>query len=142
MFDLRKSYNFSKDKANQGVPMIVGPNPKEDYVLLRRLPNDLYRTKLSEVMLKEKKTLEILKAQDPEAHAKKDAEIYATILAETVFAGWGKGIVDGGAPVPFSTEAAKEMILKYPDFKDDCIDFASDRKNYPAEIEIEEVKKN
>ena len=141
MFDLHKSYSFSKEKANDGVNMVVGPDPKTDYVTLRRIPNDLYKTKLSAVMLANRRTLEILKAQDEAAHAIRDTEIFCEVIAETVLIGWGKGFADEGKAVPYSVEAAKNFLIKYPDFRSDIIDFASDRKNYAPEVDASEIKK-
>jgi len=140
MFDLHKSYGYSKTKAEDGVKMAVGPEA-EDYVLLRRIPNDLYKTRLSATLLANKKMLEILKAQDEKAHALRDTSIFCEVIAETVLIGWGKGVADKGKPIPYSVDAAKEMLIKYPDFRSDCLDFCGDRKNFPDEVDVEDVKK-
>jgi len=141
MFDLHKSYSFSKTKANDGVKMIVGPDAENDYVLLRRIPNDMYKTKLSAVMLANKRSLEILKSQDEAAHAIRDTEIFCEVLAETVLIGWGKGFADEGKEVPYSVDKAKEILIKYPDFRSDLIEYASERKNFPAEVDVQDIKK-
>lgn len=141
MFDLKKTYGFSKAKADAGVRMVVGADPENDYVLVRRIPNDLYRTKLSEVMLANKKMLEILKTQDVKAHAKRDNEIFCEVLAETVLVGWGPGFGVDGKVVAHSVEAAKEMLIDYPDFRGDVVEFASDRINYLPEADIADIKK-
>jgi len=141
MFDLHKSYSFSKTKANDGVKMIVGPDAENDYVLLRRIPNDMYKTKLSAVMLANKRSLEILKSQDEAAHAIRDTEIFCEVLAETVLIGWGKGFADEGKEVPYSVDKAKEILTKYPDFRSDLIEYASERKNFPAEVDVQDIKK-
>lgn len=141
MFSLEKSYGFDKSAAEAGVTMVVGPDPETDFVIVRRMPNDQYRTKLSSAMLANRKMLEILKAQDEAAHAKRDNEIFCEVIAETIIAGWGPGIIDEGEFVPFSAAAAKALLIKYPDFRSDIIDFASTKSNYPLKLDVAEIKK-
>lgn len=141
MFDLRKGYGFSRILAESGAKMVVGADPENDYVLLRKMPNDKYRTKMSSVMMANRKILEVLKVQDPEAHDKRDTELMCEVLAETVLIGWGKGFGDAGKPLTYSVEEAKRVLVEYPEFRGDCIAFASSNANYPLEIDVEEVKK-
>jgi hypothetical protein len=141
MFNLKKTYGFNKKMAEAGAKMVVGPNAETDYILIKRIPNDAYKHKLSTIMMAQRRTLEILKQQDEAAHAAKDSDIFAEVLAETVIGGWGSGIEDDGKAIPFSVEAAKELLIKYPDFRSDCVDFASDKKNYPLEPDVDQAKK-
>lgn len=142
MFNLKKAYGFNKELAESGAKMIVGPDAANDYLLIKRMPNEGYKKKLATVMMANRRTLEILKEQDEAAHAKKDTEIFSEILAETILVGWGPGIEDEGKPVAYSTATAKEMLIKYPDLRSDVVDFASDKKNYPLDVDIKQAKKN
>lgn len=141
MIDLRKSYGFSRKLAESGAKLVIGADPETDYVLLRKMPNDSYRAKMSSTMMANRKILEVLKAQDPEAHDKRDTELMCEVLAETVLIGWGKGFSDGGKPLVYSVEEAKRVLIEYPEFRGDCVGFASTNTNYPLEIDVEDVKK-
>lgn len=141
MFDLNKSYGFDPKRADVGVKMTVGPDPETDYVLLKKMPNSAYRAKMNTVMMSNRKMLEILKAQDPEAHEKRDNELLCEIMAETVLVGWGPGFTDGAEPIPYSVEAAKNLLIKYPAFKGDCLDFAANNINYQPTPDINDIKK-
>lgn len=144
MFDFSKSYAFSEELANSGVRMVVGPDEENDWVLLCRMPNLAYKNELSTVMMANRRVLELLKSQDPVAHAKRDSEIYCEVLAKTVLIDWGSGFTDAGAKLPYSVINAKSILVKYPDFRSDIIDFASDKRNYPVEgsdIDVEQIKK-
>jgi len=141
-FNLRKTYGFSKKAAEEGVRMVVGADPETDWVLIKRLPNDSYKAKLSTIMLANKKQLDILKSQDEKAHAAKDAEIFCEVLAETILVGWGSGFGEGDEPTQYSVEAAQKLLLDYPDFRSDVVDFATTKANYPLEPDTEDIKKN
>lgn len=141
MFSLQKSYAFDEKLALEGVRMVVGPDPETDYVILRKMPNSKYRAKMNQVMLANKRTLEILKSQDPEAHERKDNELLCEIMAETILIGWGPGFADGDKPIPYSPEVAKELLIKYHAFKGDCLEFAANNANYQPTPDIADIKK-
>jgi hypothetical protein len=141
MFDLKSAYGFSEKAANEGVKMLIGPDPNKDYVLIRRLPNEDYRTEITKTFQAHGKQLELLKTHDPAAHAKKDAELQCKVLAKTIVVGWGANFSEAGKILK-NTEAERERVLiAYPEFKTDCIEFATNKANYPLEMEVEEVKK-
>jgi len=140
--DLKKVYGFSKKLAEGGARMVIGPDEENDFLLVRRIPNDSYKARMSVVMMANKKQLDILKAQDEKAHAAKDAEIFCEVLADTVLIGWGAGITEGGESIPYSTEAAKNLLLSYPEFRSDIVDFATSKSNYPLEPDVDDIKKN
>jgi len=96
---------------------------------------------MSSVMMANRRTLEILKTQDPEAHEKKDNELLCEIMAETILVGWGAGIADGDKAIPYSVEAAKDMLIKYPQFKGDCLEFAANNGNYQPVPDVADIKK-
>jgi hypothetical protein len=142
MFDIRKGYGFDKVAAEAGVKMVIGPVPETDYVVVRKLPNDSYRAKLSNVMLAMKKQLDMLKAQDEAKYTERDADLYAEVLAETILVGWGEGVLESGKPMVYSVEAAKKLLLDYPDFKAEVVEFAASRSNFPLEPDVADIKKN
>lgn len=140
--DLKKVYGFSKKLAEGGARMIIGPDEENDFLLVRRIPNDSYKARMSVVMMANKKQLDILKAQDEKAHAAKDAEIFCEVLADTVLIGWGSGITMGGEVLNYSTEEAKRLLLELPELRSDIVDFATSKVNYPLEPDVEDIKKS
>ncbi len=140
MFDLHKSYSFNKETAENGAKMFVGSDP-EEYVLICRLPNKEYTVELTRVMAANGKLLEFLKAQDPVKFEEKDRELQADVLAKTVITGWGAKFGTGGKALKYSHKKCAELIKEYPDFRADCLTFATDVANYPAEVDIEHTVK-
>ena len=143
-FDLRKSYGFDKKAAEEGVKMVVGPDEEKDYVLICKLPNKKYRKALVKTLQDNSKLLEMLKTQDPDGYVEKDNELNCEVLAETIIIGWGPGFGAGGKAIKYSVATCKKLLMEYPDFKADCLEFATDNKNYPmtAELDVEDVKKS
>lgn len=140
-FSFDKQYAFDEKKAEEGAKLMVGPD-KEDYILVCRLPNKKYSAELTRVMLQNSKVLEFLKAQDNDKYSDKDRELQAQVLAKTIFVGWGKNFLDNGKAVKYSVKECTRLLLKYPDFRADGIEFASDISNYPPQLDIEDsVKK-
>jgi len=141
MFDLNKQYSFDKVAAAEGAKLMVGPD-KEDYILICRLPNNKYQAELTRVMQRNGKVLEFLKAQDNDKYAEKDKDLQANVLAKTIVIGWGGNFVDEGKKVKYSVKECARLLIKYPDFRSDCVEFAADVKNYPAQMDVEDTKKN
>jgi ribosomal protein L15 len=138
--DLNKIYDFDEKLAEEGAKMIIGPNQKEDFILVRRIPNPEYQRELDKVMQASHKVLEFAKQQDPKKYEELNGKLLAKVVARTVVTGWGVVKVDGKVK-KFSASAAEEILTKYPEFRGDVIDFARDRSNYPAQVDVEEVKK-
>jgi hypothetical protein len=141
MFDLKKAYGFSEQKATEGVKMMIGPDPKKDYVLIRRLPNDDYRTELTNAFQANGKALELLRTHDPKSHQKRDAELQCEVLAKTIVVGWGPNFSEDGKALKDTLEERIRVLIKYPDFRADCVEFASNNTNYPPELDKEDLKK-
>jgi len=141
MFDLKSAYGFNEKAANEGAKMLIGPDPNKDYVLIRRLPNDDYRTEITKTFQAHGKSLELLKTHDSKSHAKRDAELQCEVLAKTIVVGWGANFSEGGKVLKNTYEERLRVLIAYPDFKTDCIEFATNKANYPLEVEVEEVKK-
>jgi hypothetical protein len=142
MFDLKSAYGFSEKAANEGVKMLIGPDANKDYVLIRRLPNEDYRTEITKTFQANGKQLELLKTHDAKAHAKRDAELQCEVLAKTIVVGWGANFSEGGKVLKNTYEERLRVLIAYPDFKTDCIEFATNKANYPLEVEVEDVKKS
>jgi len=140
MFDLKKSYSFDKEAAENGAKMPIGEGP-EDYILICRLPNKKYTAELTKVMLANGKVLDFLKLQDADKYEDKDRELQAGVLAKTIVIGWGKNFGEGGKKLVYSVKTCAKILLDYPDFRADCVVFASDVANYPAQIDLDDVKK-
>jgi hypothetical protein len=138
--DLNKIYDFDEKLAEEGAKMIIGPNQKEDFILVRRIPNPEYQRELDKVMQANHKVLEFAKQQDPKKYEELNGKLLAKVVARTVVTGWGVVKVDGKVK-KFSASVAEEILTKYPEFRGDVIDFARDRNNYPAQVDVEEVKK-
>jgi hypothetical protein len=141
MFDLKKAYGFSDKAANEGVKMVVGPDPTKDFVLIRRMPNEDYREELVKTFQAHGKSLELLKTHDPKSHQKRDAELQCEVLAKTIVVGWGPNFSEDGKVLKNTFEERKRVLVAYPDFRTDCVEFASNKANYPIEMDVEEVKK-
>jgi len=140
MFDLKKSYSFNEDLAENGAKMMVGTT-KEDYILICRLPNKAYTAELTRTMQKHGKILEYLKNQDNDAYSEKDRDLQAAVLAKTIVVGWGKNFGEDGKKLTYSVKECTRILKAYPDFRADCVEFAADVANYPAEMDLAEVKK-
>lgn len=141
MFDLKKAYGFSEKAATEGVKMVVGPDPAKDYVMIRRLPNDDYRAELTATFQANGKSLELLRSHDTKAHQKKDAELQCEVLAKTIVVGWGPNFSEDGKVLKNTFEERKRVLIAYPDFRSDCVEFAANNANYPPEMDVEDVKK-
>ena len=140
VFDIKKSFDFDHKAAKEGVKMMVGSDP-EEYILICRIPNPNYTAELTRVMQASGKILEYLKTQDEESYDKKDRELQSGVLAKTVVIDWGKKIALEGKILKYSLKVCAQTLKDYPDFRAACIEFASDVANYPAEIDLEDVKK-
>lgn len=141
MFDIKKAYGFSDKVATEGAKMLVGPDPNKDYILIRRMPNEDYREELVKTFQAHGKSLELLKTHDPKSHQKKDAELQCEVLAKTIVIGWGSNFSEDGKVLKNTLEERKRVLIRYPDFRTDCVEFASNKANYPLEMEVEDVKK-
>lgn len=141
MFDITKSYGFDEKLANAGVKMIVGAD-EEDYILIKKMPNDEYVRELQKVMQANDKILKHLKLQNPEEHTKLDRKLQCEVMAKTVVVGWGKTVGAAGELIEYSVKNCTKLLLDYPDFRFSCVEFASDNSNYPLEIDIKETKKS
>ena len=141
MFDLKKSYDYNRDTAENGAKMFVG-NDKEEFVLICRLPNPNYSAELTSTMQRNGKVLEFLKTQDSKKFEEKDRDLQAEVLAKTIVVGWGKKFGTEGKALPYSVKTCADILKQYPDFRSDCVTFAADIANYPAEMDVAEVKKS
>ncbi len=141
MFDLDKGYGFNEKLADEGVKMVIGPDEKEDYFLIRRIPNKDYTREMNKVQQANHKMLEYLKRQDSDKHSELNTKLLCDVMGKTVLVGWGT-IVVGGKKVKYSSKEAVKLLVDYRDFKSDVIDFATDNNNYPLELDVEEIKKH
>lgn len=140
MADFNKLYDFDEELADKGAKMIVGPNPEEDYVFVRRIPNPEYQRELDRVLQANHKVLEYSKQQDPKKYEELNGKLLAGVIAKTVVTGWGVVKLDGKT-LKFNVKNATLLLTRYPEFRGDLIDFGRDRNNYPAKVDVEEVKK-
>ena len=141
MFDLKKTYGYDKKKAEEGVKYIIGSDPEKDYVLIRRVPNDSYTATLQKTFQANAKVLEYMKTQDPEASVALDRKLQSEVLAETVIIGWGENFGEDGKKILYSKDECARILVTYPDFRRDCVEFASNPQNYPLTPDVEEIKK-
>lgn len=141
MIDLAKRFGYDKDLAKSGVKKFIGPDKDNDWLLLRRLPNDEYLSCLTETMQNEGEKLQEMEATDPEAHRKYDTMLQCQVLAKTVLVGWGEGIQVNGKTLEYTVENATKLMVDLDDFRAECVMFARDNKNYPLKMDVEKVKK-
>ena len=67
--------------------------------------------------------------------------IYEKMIAQAVIKDW-KGVTDAkGKEIPYSGEAALEILKKFKDFRDDIIMAASELETF-RQIEMEQQEKN
>jgi len=140
MFDVTKSYGFDKEAANTGVKMIVGADD-EDYILIKKMPNDDYQRELQKVSAANDKILTHLKLQNPEEHTKLDRRLQCQVMAKTVVIGWGKTFGENDKLIKYSADECARMLEEYPDFRYACSEFAQDKLNYPLVPDVKEIKK-
>ncbi|MCK4500493.1 hypothetical protein KAU11_08340 [Candidatus Babeliales bacterium] len=144
MFDIKSAFGFDKDKANQGVDHVFGPDPKEDWVTICKIGNDNYNRVLKKAFRAAHEQLELLKTQGEAgeaAAAALDEKIHNEVLAETIVTNWGNGMSDGLTSIQSTLENRAAILAKYPDFKEACLNFAGMRTNYPMVESVEKVKK-
>lgn len=142
MFDVRKAYGYDKSKANEGINHVFGPDPKNDWVTICKIPNDNYSKALQKAFRAVHEKLTMLKSQgEEEAAAELDTKIHNEVLAETIVTNWGKGISEGKSTVKPTMADRVAVLTKYPDFKSACLEIAGDRSNYPMEEDPEVVGK-
>ena len=144
MFDVRAAFGYDKDKANQGVNHVFGPNKDTDWVTICKLPNKNYDAELKRAFRDNHERLMLLKSQGDEGSAAAsalDSEIHNEVIAKTIVTNWGSGMSDGNEPLPYTVENCVKLLAEYPDFKIACMTFAENRMNFPLSEDIEEVKK-
>jgi hypothetical protein len=129
--DLKKTFATNKNKEVQGVWM---PGPDGSSFRVARLGNENF-TKLSGVLMKPYRKL----IQMGQADDKVISQIAAEVTSRTILLDW-KGVKDGGADVPYSTEAAKARLLEYPDFADFISALSAQQSQYQDEAEEGERK--
>jgi hypothetical protein len=106
--DLKKTFATNKNKEVQGVWM---PGPDGSSFRVARLGNENF-TKLSgELMKPYRKLIQMGQADD-----KLLTQIAAEVTSRTILLDW-KGVKDGGADVPYSTEAGQGAPLELPRFR-------------------------
>ncbi len=141
--NLEKLYGFDKKAADKGVKMIIGPDAKEDYLMVRKSSNDAFRQELQEQLQANKITLAALKAEDDKsAYFAKDAEILSSVMARTLITGWGTGIQDKGKSIKFSEEKCVDLLIAYPDLRAEVQEFADNNANYPLTPDVADIKKS
>lgn len=142
MIDLKKKYGFSKSLAKNGAKMEIGSD-KEEYLLVRRIPNDDYREEITKVYQANAEKLEALEESDKDAYDDLQHKLKAEVAAKTVLVGWGKKVGFDGEPVKYSVEEAAKALYELEDLYTDVFTFGVSRENYPLEnkVDVEHAKK-
>lgn len=142
MTDIMTSYGYNERAAEEGVKMYVGADEKTEYVVIRRANNKSYVRELTSILQANAKRLEALEKTDQQSYEALNARLMAEVLAKTVVVGFGPGVTFNKKPIPDTWEARQEILMAPTSLKLKCIEFANDDKNYPVELDVEDVKKS
>lgn len=138
-FDVHNVFGINKDQATNGVKKMLGPD-KEDYIILKQIPNPAYRAMLTKEHRANAKILEF--SEDETANTLSE-KILAKVMANTCVVGWGKGLKLKGKELKFSVDNCIALFVEYPKFRTECQTFAETTSNYQDGIreDAEEAKK-
>jgi hypothetical protein len=128
----RELFATNKDKEEKGV-WVKGPQGSE--YLIARVGNTSFSKLSAELMRPHRKLIQMGKADDALL-----TDIAAEITSRTVLLDW-KGVKDdAGKDVPYSQAAAKEYMVKYPDFADMISGFGQQISLFQDKEQEERVK--
>ena len=120
-FDLQKEFATDEKSELEGIWENVGIGAK---VLVARVGNKNYTERFKRLGKGLQRQLD--RGTLPEDN---QAAILISIMADTILLDWD-GFSDGGEAVIYSKDKAKEMLKKYPDFRQFIWDIANDIELY------------
>lgn len=127
--DFAKSFGTDKTAEEKGVRIDLTAT---SYVVVARIGNRRFKERYRELPQGVRMRLE---SGDLDEHNEGDL-LTCEILADTILLDWG-GFTENGKEVPYSKEAARDMLLKYPDFRSMIWRNADDRKTFAKKMEAE-----
>ena len=68
-------------------------------------------------------------------------KLYAEVVAKSLLVGWRDMVDDDGNEIPYSVEAAQEMVLEIPELLEFVTQFSINHANYRAQTVEETAKK-
>lgn len=137
--DLFSKYHFDSKAAEDGVRMIVGPDPENDYVVVRKDTNREFRALLVKVGIENDAALAALRDSDPKAADDLDSRLMAKVVAEAIMVDVGPGVTFNGEAVD-TKEKREAMLFSLPDFRAEVRAFSQSRRNFKS-ADIAAVKK-
>lgn len=126
MFDLKREFGTSEQKELEGVWEEIGGGAK---VLIARLGNKAFSEKWNRVPTAVKQS----------ANESVQLPYVCGILASTILLGW-EGLVEDGKELIYTQELAKEMLVKYKDFRALVMELSQIRQRFADEEVAEQIK--
>ena len=121
-------YEFNKDLAVQGAPMVAGLNAdgSEIVFMVAKWANDKHEKE----MLRRQKQL-----QRTRYNRKANTKVQCEIFADTILIGWKNVLDTDGKLMPDTRENKIATLEKYKEFRDSVVEFALDNTNFLSEGE-------
>lgn len=130
--DLKKQFGADPKKEEEGVWEDLGDGGS---LLIARVSNKRYNRAYQRIPRGIRRQFE-----NGTLPSSKGDDIVCGLLAGTVLLDF-KGIADDGVSIDYSKEAAKELLLRYPDFRELVWQIANEARRF-FEDSIEEDEKN
>ena len=137
-FSLAEAFDFDEKKAETGVWEPVGKSAR---LLVARMNNKAYRRAISQIPRSSLRAMEFARTGGADVEAEV-VELECSILARTILLGW-EGISDtkDGPPIPYTVDAAKDRLIRFPRFREFVYDLSNDQDRYRADA-LEDDAKN
>lgn len=123
--DLGENFNIDQEKELNGAWEDLGDGA---WVLVARANNDNFDAEFGKLPTEIRKKF----SRNQKGFQKRRDEIICDLMAKTILLDW-RGLADGGEEVPYSKENAKEMLLKYPEFRDFIFRLSNDETRFLAD---------
>lgn len=129
-FELNKLAT-DRTKETEGVWEDIGGDAS---LLVARIGNEKYKEGYKRLPKGTRRMIENQTIPDDQAD-----DIICGLFARTILLDW-KNLSEGGKDIPYSEENAKQMMLKYPEFRELVSDLANDFQRFHEESVEGDVK--
>lgn len=127
-------YRVDPEKEKDGVWLPFGRNADGSVTefLLARIGNPNYRRRMRAVMKPYRRQINRGTLDDKLAD-----QLHAEVLADSVILGW-KHLQESGKEVPYSRQKCIDLLVGFPELKEDIVDAASDLDTFLEDMNRED----
>jgi hypothetical protein len=129
--DIKKTFGTNRKAEADGVWVDLGDGAR---IKVARETSVRYRERLRDVLRPHRGAMNVGAINDEQSH-----KLLAKAAAGTMLLDW-EGITSDGKPVPFTVEAAEQLMVDLPDFYNAVANFAKEAALYREVYEADEQK--